>query len=104
MTLKWYEEVQRLCPNVPTILVGLKKDLRSDPEEQEQMRLRSLNFVEQHEAEAVARAINAKRYIECSSLTGENVDDVFEAATRAAMVVRDKGEDMGVTSKCCVVV
>jgi Rho family protein len=86
---------------VPIVLVGLKRDLRVDAEEREQMRLRSMSFVEQQDAEAVARTINAKRYIECSSLTGENVDDVFEAATRAAMVVRDSGDTE--SSRCCVI-
>ena len=99
---KWNEEVQALCPNVPIILVGLKKDLRVDPDEMEEMRRKSLPFVQPASAETVARSIGAKRYIECSGLTGENVDDVFEAATRAALLVRDDEVSKESTS-CCIV-
>jgi Rho family protein len=45
-------------------------------------------------------AIGARKYLECSSLTGEGVDDVFEAATRAAMI---SGGRRGKTPGCCVV-
>jgi len=43
--------------------------------------------------------IGAKKYLECSSLTGDGVDDVFEAATRAALTTFDKKESGG----CCVI-
>jgi Rho family protein len=43
--------------------------------------------------------IGARKYLECSSLTGDGVDDVFEAATRAALLSVDKKE----TNGCCVV-
>ncbi|KID62743.1 Rho2 GTPase, partial [Metarhizium brunneum ARSEF 3297] len=46
-----------------------------------------------------AREVGAKRYLECSSLSGEGVDDVFEAATRAALLTFEKGEGGG----CCVI-
>lgn len=84
---------------MPIILVGLKKDLRDDPVAIEEMRKKSLRFVTTHDGEAVAREIGAKRYLECSSLSGEGVDDVFEAATRAALLTFEKGESTG----CCVV-
>ena len=52
----------------------------------------------------MARQIGAKRYIECSALTGYNVDRVFEVATRAALLVRDpsQGEDIE-DGKCCTI-
>lgn len=96
---QWVEEVVELCPGVPIILVGLKKDLREDPVAIEEMRKKSLRFVTTHEGESIAREIGAKRYLECSSLSGEGVDDVFEAATRAALLTFEKGEGSG----CCVV-
>lgn len=88
-----------MCPSVPIILVGLKKDLREDPVAIEEMRKKSLRFVTAHDGEAAAREINAKRYLECSSLSGEGVDDVFEAATRAALLTFENSEGGG----CCVV-
>ncbi|PWI69522.1 hypothetical protein PCL_01169 [Purpureocillium lilacinum] len=96
---KWIEEATRLCAGVPIILVGLKKDLREDPVAIEEMRKKSLRFVTQHDGEVAAREVGARRYLECSSLSGEGVDDVFEAATRAALLTFEKGEGSG----CCVV-
>jgi Rho family, other len=93
------EEANRLCADVPIILVGLKKDLREDPVAVEEMRKKSLRFVSSHDGESVAREIGARRYLECSSLSGEGVDDVFEAATRAALLTFERGEGGG----CCVI-
>ena len=87
------------CPGVPTILVGLKKDLRDDPVAQEEMRARNEKFCTSDEGEEVRRRINAKKYLECSSLTGEGVDDVFEAATRQSLLSGDRKEKSG----CCVI-
>lgn len=96
---QWVEEATEKCPGVPIILVGLKKDLRSDPVAIDEMRKKSLRFVAEHDGEAAAREIGARKYLECSSLTGEGVDDVFEAATRAALLTFEKGEHGG----CCVI-
>lgn len=43
------------------------------------------------QAEQVAQAIGARAYKECSALLNEGVDEIFEAATRAAMLVRSAG-------------
>ncbi len=84
---------------MPIILVGLKKDLRDDPIAIEEMRLKSQQFVSYREGHDTAHQINARKYLECSALTGEGVDDVFEAATRAALLTFEKGEGNG----CCVI-
>ncbi|CAG8954571.1 hypothetical protein HYFRA_00004487 [Hymenoscyphus fraxineus] len=96
---KWVEEANERCPGVPIILVGLKKDLREDPVAIEEIRKRSQHFVGTKEASDIAHDIGARKYLECSSLTGEGVDDVFEAATRAALLTFEKGEGGG----CCVI-
>jgi Rho family protein len=85
-------------PEVPIILVGLKKDLRDDPLAQEEMRKKSLRFITPKEGNDIAQEIGARRYLECSSLTGEGVDDVFEAATRAALLMFERSE-----RGCCVI-
>ena len=84
---------------MPIILVGLKKDLREDPIAQEEMRKKSLKFTTESDGMITAREIGARKYLECSSLTGEGVDDVFEAATRAALLTFEKSERGG----CCVI-
>lgn len=96
--MKWAQEVNQYCPSAPVILVGLKKDLRpiddgSDPNY-------SKKYVRTEKAEQVARFIGAKKYVECSSLTGEAVDDVFEIATRASLLSINKPEP---SSNCCVI-
>ncbi|KAH0551517.1 Rho GTPase [Trichoglossum hirsutum] len=96
---KWIEEANDRCPNVPIILVGLKKDLRDDPAAIEEMRKRSQRFISTKDGSDTAHAIGARRYLECSSLTGEGVDDVFEAATRAALLKFEDGESV----RCCTI-
>ncbi|KII84170.1 hypothetical protein PLICRDRAFT_179845 [Plicaturopsis crispa FD-325 SS-3] len=116
VTTKWIEEVRNICgPTIPILLVGCKADLRPSPE--------SPNFVSRAQAERVAQAIGARAYKECSALKIEGVDDVFEAATRASMLMREgisgsggghhrrkssaksgaEEDDAGKGWKCCVV-
>lgn len=94
---KWIEEANERCPGVPIILVGLKKDLRDDPVAIEEMRKKSLRFLTPKDGYETAAQIGARKYLECSSLTGEGVDDVFEAATRAALLNLEKQRG------CCVI-
>ena len=96
---QWVEEANERCPGVPIILVGLKKDLREDPMAKEEMRKKSMNFTTETEGNNAAREIGARKYLECSSLTGDGVDDVFEAATRAALLTFEKSE----RGSCCVI-
>jgi len=91
---KWSDEVSRYCPFVPVILVGLKKDLRNNSPDGGNRR----NFVQPVHGEEVARLIGAKKYLECSALTGEGVDDVFEAATRTSLLVLNE------RSSCCTII
>ncbi|KAJ8099168.1 P-loop containing nucleoside triphosphate hydrolase protein [Lipomyces tetrasporus] len=95
---KWITEINELCPDIPIILVGLKKDLRQDSLAIEELRRRSQRFVTPAEAELVARQVGARKYLECSALTGEGVDNVFEAATRASLLVGQRQQ-----SNCCVI-
>ncbi|KAI6142948.1 P-loop containing nucleoside triphosphate hydrolase protein [Pisolithus tinctorius] len=95
VTVKWIEEVRSICgPTIPILL-----------------------------AERVANEIGARAYKECSALKIEGVDDVFEAATRASMLMREgvpsalhhrrkssgrsgmgsHGDSAGGGWKCCVV-
>lgn len=72
--------MRSICgPTIPVILVGCKADLRGS----------SGQFVTREQGERVAQTIGARAYKECSALKIEGVDDVFEAATRASMLMRD---------------
>lgn len=82
---KWYAEVLHYCNGVPIILVGCKVDLRDDPRTIEMLQRTSQRPVTTEEGRAVASKIGAVEYFECSARTGQGVNEVFEAATRAAL-------------------
>jgi len=83
--LKWIEEVREICgPTIPILLVGCKADLRPTYPGADMSA-----FVSRAQAERVAQMIGARAYKECSALKIEGVDDVFEAATRLSMLMRE---------------
>ena len=87
---KWISEVLHFCQGIPIILVGCKSDLRHDPRTIEELRRTSQRPVTPEEGSAVAQKIGAVRYLECSAKTQEGVREVFEHATRAALMVKDR--------------
>ncbi|KAL8277496.1 hypothetical protein RQP46_010126 [Phenoliferia psychrophenolica] len=89
---KWEGEVHHHCRDVPILLVGCKKDLREDPKVVEELRAGGKRPISWKEGEEVRRQIGAKRYLECSALTGEGVHQVFDAATRLALAKRPEGK------------
>ncbi|KAK9372861.1 P-loop containing nucleoside triphosphate hydrolase protein [Lipomyces chichibuensis] len=95
---KWISEVLHFCQNLPIILVGCKKDLRHDSKTIEELQKTSQRPVSTQEGDAVAQKIGAIRYLECSARTHEGVREVFEHATRAALLERTKTK----RSKCLI--
>ncbi|KAJ7695805.1 small GTPase-binding protein [Mycena rosella] len=85
---KWVSEVRHFCWGLPIILVGCKKDLRRDPRVIEELRKTSQGPVTPEEGAAVAQKIGAHRYLECSARSGEGVQEVFQHATRAALLAK----------------
>jgi Ras family protein A len=83
---KWISEVMHFCPGLPVILVGCKKDLRRDPRVIEELRRTNQRPVTHEEGSAIAGKISAKGYLECSARTGEGVREVFQVATRSALL------------------
>ncbi|TFK62252.1 ras-domain-containing protein [Pluteus cervinus] len=89
VTTKWIEEVRAICgPVIPVILVGCKSDLRPEAPHPDTPDNPS-PWVTRAQGERVAQMIGARAYKECSALKIEGVDEVFEAATRASMLMRD---------------
>lgn len=95
---KWIDEVNSLCQGVPIILVGLKKDLRDGSVDQI---TKPERLVQTFQGAEVASQIGARRFMECSALTGENVNEVFDNATRAALFVG--AGSSGGNSSCCAI-
>ncbi|KAF4971015.1 hypothetical protein FZEAL_9937 [Fusarium zealandicum] len=85
---KWISEVLHFCQGLPIILVGCKKDLRYDQKTIEELRKTSQKPVSPEEGEDVRKKISAYKYLECSAKTNEGVREVFEHATRAALLSR----------------
>jgi len=116
---KWIDEVRLHCGNsVPVLLVGCKSDLRPSAANVgspgtgtgESTASGSATgtgtgssvtangggaYVTTEQGKRVAQQIGAREYKECSALKVEGVDDVFEAATRASMLLRDHGRGHG---------
>jgi Ras homolog gene family, member A len=85
---KWNPEVQHFCSGVPKLLVGLKLDLRNDPNTIKELAKVGQKPVSQEQGQAIATQIHAYRYMECSSKTRQGVREVFEHATRAALTAQ----------------
>ena len=78
---RWIPEVRRQFSfNVPILMVANKIDLRKNTVAG---RIRSAE-VDTEEGRSIAEKIGAWEYLECSALTREGVDNVFENALRAA--------------------
>ncbi len=84
---QWISEVLHFCSGLPIILVGCKLDLRFDQRTIAELKKTSQRPVTEQEGQAVATKIGAKHYMECSSRTGQGVREVFQTATRAALLV-----------------
>ena len=78
------------CAGLPILLVGCKKDLRNDPRTMEELKKTGQAPVSYEEGLAVAQKIGAYKYLECSARTQEGVKEVFEHATRAALLAKTK--------------
>lgn len=82
--------MRSICgPTIPVILVGCKADLRPTTPYRATPDNPSPPWVTREQGERVAQVIGARAYKECSALKIEGVDEVFETATRASMLMRD---------------
>ena len=86
---QWWPEVEASHARLkkPHILVGLKKDLRilySSKEDE------NLECVTTAKGKELAKLIGAMAFIECSSVTNEGIDKVFETAIN--MIYKEQGK------------
>jgi len=96
---KWISEVLHFCQNLPIILVGCKKDLRHDGKTISELAKTSQKPVTEAEGMAIQKIIRAEKYLECSAKTNEGVREVFEHATRFALLSKKTGTKK---SKCSI--
>ena len=74
----WAPEIEEHAPGVPTILVGLKRALRNDPDIVKGLKALRTSPVRPSEGLQMAKDIGAVDYVECDALTGENIHMPFE--------------------------
>ncbi|XP_029537295.1 rho-related GTP-binding protein RhoG-like [Oncorhynchus nerka] len=80
---KWHPEVTHHCPNTPILLVGTKKDLRNDSEVLKKLKDQNQTTITQQQGIALARQIQAIKYLECSALNQDGIKEVFAEGVRA---------------------
>eukprot|EP01129_Flabellula_baltica_P003845 TRINITY_DN13575_c0_g1_i1.p1 TRINITY_DN13575_c0_g1~~TRINITY_DN13575_c0_g1_i1.p1 ORF type:complete len:218 (-),score=52.14 TRINITY_DN13575_c0_g1_i1:224-841(-) len=86
VTDMWYPEIVECgLQETPIVLVGTKLDLRNSGQAD--------NCVTKKQGEAKLREIEGTAYIECSSLTQENVSEVFEMCIRCVLMPETIGEE-----------
>jgi Rho family protein len=84
---KWLTEIReqrgRNIKDIPVILLGLKTDLRFEEKAGE--------FVFHKEGKKMAKKIGASCYMECSTVSGEGIDEIFKKAYEMIGEVKSKG-------------
>jgi len=88
---KWYPEIRSHCPDVPIILVGTKMDLRKEAKDS----------VSIEQANALGKKIKAVAFMECSALTQEGLQAVFDKAVEVSMGGNKNGSETKSKSKGC---
>ncbi len=99
---RWVPELKRNCPQIPFFLVGTKQDLRDDRETLSQLASKNLSPISFLQAEIVANTVKAKRYIECSALTQEGLERVFEEAVMEILGKEPKGKTHKKHKNCSI--
>ena len=98
---KWVPELKEHYPETPIMLVGNKMDLRNDKEVIKKLSKVKEKTVTVEQGEEMAKRIKAAAYMECSALTGEGVDDVFESAAQIGLEFSQAGA-MRKKKKCII--
>ena len=82
---KWLTELNQYVTNPTTLLIGTKKDLRTDDSILKQLSDSGQKPITPEEGTQKAAQILAKGYLECSAITREGVREVFDKAVEVAM-------------------
>ncbi|KAJ3347510.1 GTP-binding protein Rho1, partial [Kappamyces sp. JEL0680] len=90
VTDKWIKEILHYCDKVPIVLVGLKADLRDDSS------LQQYCISSEQGYDLVKRGM-VQCYVECSSLTGYQIEKPIESA----LILSDKLTDKTKKKKNC---
>ncbi|XP_077323993.1 rho-related GTP-binding protein RhoG-like isoform X1 [Lithobates pipiens] len=88
----WYPEVRHHCPNVPILLVGTKKDLRTNVDIINRLNKQNQLPITYQQGVSLSQQILAVKYVECSALNQDGVQEVFSESARAVLKqLKEKG-------------
>lgn len=73
---KWYPDLRKYKLNSPIILVGTKIDLRDDKDTLAKI---GNKIITTAQGQQLAKQIGAVKYLECSNVTGQGVQEIFES-------------------------
>lgn len=95
---KWHPEVTHFCPKIPVILVGTKSDLRDDSTELASLKSNNLLPISYKQGLQMQESVGAVKYFECSALTDQGVQELFNATIRIILDERKKRKRL--SGKC----
>ena len=89
---QWIKEVRTVFPSsdvLPVLVLGLKRDLRSEDDPN--------GIIYPQEGYQAAQALRADKYIECSAVTGELMTEAFDdiCSTALKTTTADGGQSEG---------
>ena len=82
---KWFPEVTHYCPNASLLLVGTKLDLRADPSSVQNLQDKKLVPVTTAQGEKLCKEIKAVKYLECSALSRQGLNEIFQEAIKVVL-------------------
>ena len=82
---KWFPEISHHCPSASSILVGTKLDLREDSKALEALSDQKLSPISTSQGEKLMKEIKAVKFLECSALTRQGLDEIFISAIRVVL-------------------
>eukprot|EP00501_MAST-03F_sp_TOSAG23-6_P000914 GSMAST32.ASY1.ANO1.950.1 assembled CDS len=90
---KWFPSIiNSESSGANIILVGTKMDLRDDDDTIEALAYRKKKPISTAEAQSLMKEIGAVEYVECASITGEGLKEVFSAAVKASLNKKKSGK------------
>jgi len=92
LCFKWVPELLNYCPNALWILAGLKADLNEDEETLQSLKQQKETPIKVDEGSKMATAIGAVFHLQCSAITGMNVQELFTNATKLTLEAKKKRE------------
>eukprot|EP00026_Physarum_polycephalum_P003625 Phypoly_transcript_03638.p1 GENE.Phypoly_transcript_03638~~Phypoly_transcript_03638.p1 ORF type:complete len:690 (+),score=148.68 Phypoly_transcript_03638:252-2321(+) len=82
---RWVAEVTHHCPRTPYIVVGTKKDLRTDADTLARLSEKKMAPITEDQGHALAKEVGAACYVECSALTQDGLKNVFDTAIQTVV-------------------